>query len=286
MKEEKFERLSELNYWESLYYGKIKDSKITKKNNFLKLQFKKNFGKKIGLFTTSYANYLLWEKIFTKYLPKQKGLRVIEIGSAPGINLIKLKNMFGYEPYGIDFSESGVKINKELFSSFGVNPDNIILADFFSEEFHQRYRGFFDIVYSGGFIEHFGNTQEVIDKHINLLSENGIVIIDIPNLKGINLLLTRFLNKKNISIHNLEIMDKKVFLRLFNDRPVKKIFCEYYGTMNLGLINIENRPILRIFIFKYLQFFLNFMFRLLLGKGGFESKFFSPYLIFIGKKTG
>ena len=50
----------------------------------------------------------------------------------------------------------------------------------------------FDVVMSRGFIEHFDEPSSVVDRHLDLLKPGGLLVVSIPNLRGVNGLLTRF----------------------------------------------------------------------------------------------
>ena len=169
-------------------------------------------------------------------MPGTSGLKVLEVGSAPGEHLVRLNKQYGFIPYGIEYSESGNELNREIFASNNIDPDNVIYADFFSDEVHERYKGAFDIVISRGFIEHFTDVRSVIEKHNNLLAEGGyLLIISIPNLNGVNYALGRFFHKELIPLHNLSIMRKQEFIELFDNQGLSTLFCDLLGTFNLDV---------------------------------------------------
>jgi SAM-dependent methyltransferase len=233
-----------------------------------------------------YSDYLLWDVILPKYLPRQEGLKVLEIGSAPGDTLVRLKETFGYIPYGVEYSEPGAKLNREIFTGHGIDPSNVIQADFFSPEFQDKYRGYFDIVLSNGFIEHFTNVEDVIRGHINVLAKGGHLVVIIPNLRGMNYFLCYVFNRKIPAMCNIKIMRKDEFRRLFGEEFLQSKFCGYYGTFDFGVFNTEQGSPLRFLLglCKVWQAIFNAVFPRLFRDKGAESSFFSPYLIFIGIK--
>ena len=277
-------KLSDKKYWDSHYDQKSSSSESN--SNEISHPKKSIDDKLRNTLFRGYADYLLWEKIFPKYLNKKK-LKVVEIGSAPGKELVRLHEVFDLEPYGIEYSESGVKLNQRNFVENGINPENVIHADFLSEEIAKKYESSFDIVMSRGFIEHFDNPEEIVKKHINLLKKGGILIISIPNLRGFNYIMQRFFDNHVIQIHNLNIMDKAEFEKLFDDERLSVSFCNYYGTLNFNLFAAKKKTIgyFLLLFFKILQLPFNALFRIVFGKHGAESKIFSPYLIYIGVRT-
>lgn len=245
-------------------------------------------GKKVLERISSYADYLLWDVIFKQHLPEMKGAKVLEVGSAPGKFLVKFSQRYDCTPYGVEYSEIGVELNRKVFSLHGLNPDNVIHADFFSEEFHRQYGGSFDVVISRGFIEHFSDVGSVIERHMDLLAPAGYLIVSIPNLKGINYALTWIFSKEVVPLHNLEIMRTDAFTKLFVRSDLQRLFCDYYGTFSFNVIcTRQNSPTMRFALsrsFEILQLVLNLIFRLFLRGKRTESKLLSPYLLFIGKK--
>ena len=263
-------KLSGLKYWNSIY----KRSETTKVAVNTKRVFR------------HYSQILFW-KLCDKYLPKEKGLKILEVGCAPGVNGVDFNQKFEYQPFGVDYSPAGCELTKKVFAASGNDPNNVILADFFSDEFQEKYKNHFDIVSSFGFIEHFDDCENVVDKHLNLLKKDGYLLITIPNFRGfVNFNLLRFFNKEIIEIHNLEIMDDKKFEKLFDMEGLTKLYCDYYGVFTFRLFNTEGllKRYLLFLCFAF-QIGLNFLFRMLFRGKSIENRFLSPYLIYIGKKN-
>ena len=125
-------RKTEKKYWDGriladtdLYDQQVSSIKSSKKSEFKRAM-------------NNYALYLLDSLVDLKF-KIDKHLSVVEIGSAPGRNLIKFNNNYGYIPYGIEYAKSGVNINRRIFEENNISPDNVIHADFFNEEFHNKY---------------------------------------------------------------------------------------------------------------------------------------------------
>lgn len=276
-------------HWDSIYDNKkvqndLKESTRTQEK--LKLLLEKKLGKTFSSYIIdNYKEYLFWQ-ICRQYLPKKEGLKILEVGSAPGNRLVNFHQKFGYIPYGVEYSKKGVELNRKIFFLNNIDPKNVIYADFLSNDFQIEYKNYFDIVISFGFIEHFTNVNTVIKKHINMLKSGGICVIAIPNIKGFNYLLTLLFNRKVIKMHNLEIMEIKTFSKLFNNMDLSILYLNYYGTFNFGLFNTKKHtpPWYLLKVCNYLQLILNLIFRLIFKEKGMESNLFSPHLICIGEK--
>jgi SAM-dependent methyltransferase len=143
---------------------------------------------------------------------------------------VKFKREFSVDAFGVDYEEEGHLKTVRNVSGYGIPEGNIILADFFDENFLNANREKFDVVFSAGFVEHFQEPEEVIRKQTSLLAKNGLLITIIPNAKY----LIEFLSdKKTISLHNQSIMNPETFRKLFNLEDLEVKYCKYFG----GLFN-------------------------------------------------
>ncbi len=279
-------RLSTKEHWDTKYEAKL----LEKGGNDLELQInsrlKRILGRRLVEYMRSYDDYLLWDVLYPKYMPRAKNTKVLEIGSAPGNYLVRLSKTFGFIPFGVEYSESGVELNRRKFISNNIDPDHVIQSDFFSKRFHEQYAGYFDIVVSRGFIEHFTDTQDVIEKHLNLLAGGGYLFITVPNYRGINYILQWIFNRKILGLHRLDIMEKERFLKLFQEKNLSVLHCDYWGTFNFGLFNSRKDSLLRLIhrSCEYVQLLLNVVFRALFRDKEMRIRFSSPHLIFIGQK--
>lgn len=270
-------RLTEKKYWDNIYVPMV-EKKSYKFFNKLKDVLKN--------LTRDYNNFLIWEIILPKYIQKNKYKNVLEVGCAPGKYLYKMKEAFNLNPFGVEYSDVGVKITREFFNKKGLNENNIIYADFFDKSFLEENRENFDIVFSRGFIEHFDDPKDIIYRHLHLLKKDGLLFIQIPNLSGINYFLAKVLNIDSFRLHNISIMNRDRFSSLFDPDLLNVFYCDYLGFFSFGLFNTNTK--FKYFIYRTMlivQRFLDLIFRLLFRLGiNLKSKFTSPYLLFVGIK--
>ena len=291
------DELSHRDYWNGKYRDKLEgmesDGPEPATEDFpgshpLRARFKKVIPPKIlESMTTPYERYVLWEVIYSRYLPRRKGAKVLEIGSAPGHHLVELAKVFGYAPYGVEYTEEGVRLNRKVFAASGLDPDQVIHADFFDDTFHRRYAGRFDIVLSRGFVEHFADARGAVEKHLPLLADGGLLIVTVPNLRGAYNLWERFFDRELLSMHNTGIMQKEAFASLFRYQGLTTLLCEHFGAFSFFLLEaVEGTLARRILkIGRKSQLALNALYRLLFPGGSVSSPMFSPYLIYIGRWT-
>ncbi len=271
-------KLSEKGYWDSIYKNSPKEkddtvSAVTHCKNWLKRQ------------TRDYSNYLIWENIYPKYLPKSETMKVIEIGCAPGKHIISMHKRYGYIPYGVEYSEAGCDITRDNFKKEGLPPENIIHADFLDKDFQEKNSHAYDVVVSLGFIEHFDDASGIVGDHIKLLSDKGYLVVLIPNLSGINYYLLKFLNPESLSGHNTSIMNKKSFEALFENKDLDHMYCDYIGLLSFGLLNTDKKwkyYLWRVLLIVQRPF--DMLQRVLLGSHALKSRYSSPYLLYVGRK--
>jgi len=269
--------LAKKEYWDSVY--KEMGEKDRKNSYFL---FLRNWLKRQ---TRDYSNFLMWEVLFPKYLPKDNNLKIVEVGCAPGKYLINFNKQFGYEPYGVEYSEEGVITTKDNFLKEGLNTENIIKADFFDSVFQEKNKGKYDVVFSRGFIEHYDDVKDVVNSHLSLIKSGGYVVISIPNLSGINKTLSKILNMDSFLLHNTSIMKKEDFAGLFPKDKVEKIYSDYVGAFSFGLFNTNRKW--KYYLYRFLllvQRPFDFMLRVLFRNNIIKSSSTSPYLLFMGRK--
>ena len=77
-------KITKKTYWNSMYISKPIEHQQCSKGK-LKTSLKKLLCRKILEYRHDYADYLLWGVIYKKYMPKTKGAKILEVGSAPGI---------------------------------------------------------------------------------------------------------------------------------------------------------------------------------------------------------
>jgi len=218
------------------------------------------------------------DKLFKKFFKKNQNKKILEVGASPGSWLIYFNKEFGYEVWGIDYSEKGCLIsrkNLELTKTKG----KIICEDIFSTTLKKES---FDIVFSLGVIEHFQNPELIIEKHYQLLKKGGILIISVPNMNGLIGFLYKLLNKKVYDMHLRFTKEslKKYFLNL------EILKCDYFGTWHLGVIEYKRNNWLIDWLLQKLITAIDKIIQTPLRYFNleFESSFFSPYIIIVAKK--
>lgn len=257
--------LHKKKYWDGYYAGE----KLIKVKS------------KAGIFS-SYDIYLC-DNIIQKNIPHSTNdknkKKIMEIGSGDGKLLKKIADLLNFTPYGIEYSKEGAK----QAAKKGVKT---IIGDAFDEKIQKKYRNYFDLVFSYGFVEHIIPVDKAIKLHLNYVKPGGYFIIQIPRFKKFNYLRVKFFMPELIPAHNLTIMEDDVLEKLCKIKNVRKIYCGNYGTykLRLPMVDTKNVKYYLLKTFCSLEFIFNPLCRLLFKEKGFETKLFSPAVMFIGKK--
>lgn len=218
-----------------------------------------------------------------KYLPHTGMHSLIEIGCAPGGWLAYFNKCFGYRVAGIEYAELAGETTKVNMKMLKIDA-SIFIQDFFSFDcINNKY----DIVFSGGFIEHFKDMSLVMER-ICELSHRYVVTI-VPNVFGINGWISKTLRPKIYAEHNL--IDLPMLNRLHTNCGMQTLFCDYVGGIRL-IDLVKGNGFLEKH--KYCALTANlptYIFNRLSEKIGAllhyipRSKLFSDSLLYIGKKN-
>ncbi len=144
----------------------------------------------------------------------------------------------------------------------------------------------FDIVFSLGFIEHFSDLDSIVGKHVEMLKKKGILMLGVPNYRGISHAVLKRLAPRKLSMHNLETMDMKRWESFEKKQGLQTIFKAYIGGFNPGMYRrCENRTLKNLFIrffFKIVRVLVTDRFTFLRR---FNSIYWSAYLLGIYRKV-
>lgn len=162
------------------------------------------------------------------------GMEFLEIGCAPGKMLSWVAAVLRARVSGLDYSEPGLVVAQKIFHHLQLTAD-LRHEDVFSTTFAT---GSFDVVYSGGVIEHFEDPTEIVRAHVRLLKPGGLALITIPNLAG---LYGRIASRETLSIHNLKIMSPEAMRRLAPADLASSAESYRFGRFTLAMGAVDGR---------------------------------------------
>lgn len=196
-------------------------------------------------------------RIFEEFLPKKK-LSAVEIGGAPGRFIAYLSKYYSYKASVIDYSEIGCNKTRENFELLGLSV-NIYNRDFF-DDLSDLPR--FDIVFSTGFIEHFNDLNDVFQRHVALLEKGGVLIIGVPNFRGVTEKVLKHTSPEFLSRHNLDAMDLENWSVLENVYGLTSLFKGYIGGFEpKNLKRCDHRTLKTLsvrYFFKMIHYLMSF----------------------------
>jgi 2-polyprenyl-3-methyl-5-hydroxy-6-metoxy-1,4-benzoquinol methylase len=174
-------------------------------------------------------------RLFKQHI--KTGMRVLEIGCAPGKQLAYIGKHIGASIAGLDYSEHGIELSRNLFAKLDIACD-LRCEDIFSTSFETNH---FDVVYSNGVIEHFDDPAPVIEKHFELTIPGGVCLMIIPNYSGIYGRLQKYFDPKNLGIHNTDIMNLQHLRELVSEGLEGEAITYHHGRMSPWLLNFGNK---------------------------------------------
>ena len=167
----------------------------------------------------------LFSDIFDKYLTTDKNKSVLEIGCADSNFLCYLAKKFGYQSYGIDYSDAIIR-TADLFRLNDLPEPTLYKEDFFAWRSDKK----FGLVCSFGLIEHFEDINSVIAKHADLVAPGGKLIITLPHFAHGQYFLHWLIDKENLKKHNTKIMNLDSIKKAVAHSGLKIEYLSYYKT--------------------------------------------------------
>jgi len=138
-------------------------------------------------------------RFLKQHLPCRSDWRFLEVGCHPGRYLWYFHQTFAYQVSGIEYAPQACERTRRLMAQVGL-PADIVHADVFA--YTPPDGPLFNVVCSVGLVEHFVDVAPIIQRHIELLAPGGYLVLIVPNHRGINGPLLRWLQPEVYAIHN------------------------------------------------------------------------------------
>jgi SAM-dependent methyltransferase len=136
------------------------------------------------------------ERAIAAYLGQTR--RFIEIGAGGSPWPAFVTKKYNAESWGIDFSQPGLQLAAK--AALANNQSiSLVAGDVFDRNLLPS--GYFDVVYSGGFVEHFPISLPVMQRLGELVKEDGVVVTAVPNLCGLNGRLQKLVDLETYNRH-------------------------------------------------------------------------------------
>lgn len=171
--------------------------------------------------------YASLDRLLRSVLPADHTKTFIELGSGPGRWLIYFHKIYGYQVFGCDYSAVSCKLARKNLAEAGVH-GTIIQASFF--DISDQY----DVVFSGGVIEHFENPKATLEIFTRLVSPGGILITVVPNLSGLNGFYRRMLKPETFQSH--QVVKLAELRQWHRDIGFRELLGTCYGSVCLSRV--------------------------------------------------
>src|SRR5581483_1856087 len=140
--------------------------------------------------------------VFDRFLEPNSGISALEAGGAPGKYLVYIHRLTSCRCAVIDNSPVGCEQTRENFERLGI-PVEVFEHDLLDPHLDI---GRFDLVYSLGLIEHFEDVQAVVAAHVRLVRPGGLLVLGVPNLRGVNGWFAERIDRRRFESHNVDAM--------------------------------------------------------------------------------
>jgi SAM-dependent methyltransferase len=227
-----------------------------------------------------YIDYEL-DRVFRRWLGPRRGQRLLEVGCGASIWLPYFSKRFGMEVEGIDYSDIGLALSREILRLNNV-PGTLRNADFRDGPGPDREST--DAVFSLGLVEHFEDPGRVLAILKDFVRRDGLLLTWLPNTAGVIPRLNPHLSRLYRSFYRrLDLAE----IRAYHQRLGLDILqSSYLQFLDLNFLTLTSLP-------GFLQRFLSVAFRglglffIALEKAGFrtvQSKLLCAGMIVVARR--
>jgi SAM-dependent methyltransferase len=210
--------------------------------------------------------------------------RVLEVGCGGSKWIPYFDSSLRCETWGIDYSPEGIALTRNQLPELARC--RLIRGDFFDRD--SLPSGYFDLVYSMGFIEHFEVGTAVTKRLTELLRQGGKAITIVPNFVGPYGRLQKLVDGKVYEKH--VVMRRQDLDRVHEDaglhsvRPATYFGCFAPGVVNCGILSSKLWGLGRFISPAIRGFQQSVCWTAWLLHLDLESEFASPYILGIYQK--
>lgn len=217
----------------------------------------------------------LWIERFIPPAGQSGSSSCFEIGCYPG-SYLSIFGELGYELNGVDFCEQ-VDLLAPSFRDRGFRVGNIMKQDFLKLE----PRDIYDVVASFGFVEHFTNWNEILERHVDFLAPGGHLVVEAPNfIGGFQHWLHSRYDRTNYDRHHLPAMAVESWGETLSRRGLEILYTGYFGGLEFWVEEEARSKLAELFLRSLSR--ISRPLRPILPK---NKKFYAPYGGVIAKRN-
>jgi 2-polyprenyl-3-methyl-5-hydroxy-6-metoxy-1,4-benzoquinol methylase len=225
------------------------------------------------------------DRVLRRRLEPSPARRFLEVGCGTGRWLVYFHRTFGYAVTGCDYSETSCRLARRQIEEAGV-PGTILQLDLFA------ITGTYDVIRSGGLIEHFTDPKSILERFVSLLAPGGTLITTVPNLAGLSGFYQRrwkpetFKTHRVVTLDELERWYRELGLQNIEARAFGSVVPERFPHKKIQSTHPRLYPLLSNVLFRPILGGTNRACLIVYRRFGWqlESPRFSPYLYAIGER--
>lgn len=215
--------------------------------------------------------------LLEKLVKQNNSKTLLEIGGFPGYFSVWAKRHLQLNATLLDFVVHTKILNElETANNLKTGSIEVIEVDLFNYTPQKKY----DLVVSNGLIEHFIDTKNIIQKHVEQLNSGGILLITLPNFKSLNGWFQKTFDLENYEKHNINCMDLDLLHNACQELGLTEIQTRYDGKFMLWFERENDKPLWVRLLKKAIWLPLKVFFKII----PIDTKAFSPYIIVTAKK--
>jgi SAM-dependent methyltransferase len=162
----------------------------------------------------------------------------VELGGFPGYYAVLARRLLGLEATLVDLVLEREPLAR-LLAANGLAEGDVraVQGDLFELPSLPR----FDVVFSSGLVEHFEEPERILAAHAGLAAPGGVVVVTVPNFRGLNGLVQRVFDPETLAVHNLEAMVPGRLLAAATACGLERAEAFHYGGLQVWLERLDRR---------------------------------------------
>lgn len=180
-----------------------------------------------------------------EYVPKSTKV-LLDVGCGEGFFLKEIKKSIGAETWGIELAED---ISRKAIN----NADKIITGNVESK-LAELPKNYFDCVCFCDVLEHLNDPEEVLIRAKENLTDNGVILVSVPNVRFISVIFNLIV-KKDWRYERYGVMDS-THLRFFTKKSMIRTLtiCGYTVLKGCGINKVGSWKFFLLDLFTFFYF--------------------------------
>lgn len=158
----------------------------------------------------------------------------LELGGFPGSFAVYARRFLGFGDVALLDAFVDRSHLAGVLRANGLDEEDLDVyeGDMFAVELPHQY----DVVLSGGLVEHFSDPREALTRHHRWVKPGGTIVVTVPNFVGLNGLVQRRFDAANLATHNQRVMVPEVLAAdLAAGGELDSVEAFYYGAFRAWL---------------------------------------------------